>query len=362
MVLKRVLRNGQHVVFGRKRAKGGGVRVHEWKTLLLRMATGALPVPPVTCDYSLAAKPVLSLIYLNDQLGDCVIAAGYHLIGLLTGNTGVAFVATDAQIKAEYSVIGGYVDGVPSTDQGCNEQDAFARWKSNGFVNGNKVLGVIRLDATNKAQVMLAMYLFENLFFGVELPDAWINPFPSANGFTWDVAGAPVPDNGHAFLGVGYNKAGVWIDTWGMFGVMTWAAIAKYAATGDGRGELYVLLTDANIAKAQSKAPNGFDWPALVAYFNAMGGDVQAPPVDPTPAPDPSPAPTPSPTPDPSPAPTPVPTPAPTPAPAPVPTVVTLAQAQSWLIAGLSKAPAKMSRDTAVKEAVGALTRHWPKG
>ena len=34
-------------------------------------------------------------------------------------------------------------------------------------------------------------------YFVVELPAAWINPGPNGNGFVWDVAGSPNPQDGH---------------------------------------------------------------------------------------------------------------------------------------------------------------------
>src|SRR5208282_5056272 len=74
----------------------------------------ALPTPPATKDWSSAGQPALSNIYDNDTLGDCVIAGGYHVDAVWTGNAGQLFTATDQQIIADYSAIGGYVPGDPS--------------------------------------------------------------------------------------------------------------------------------------------------------------------------------------------------------------------------------------------------------
>ena len=103
----------------------------------------------------------------------------------------------------------------------------------------------------------------------MELPAKWIEPFPADPGFTWDVAGPAVPDNGHCFVGVGYDDEGVVVDSWGMLGHITWAAIAAYATTS-GSGELYAVLTPQVVAKATAKAPNGFDWAALQFDFAAF--------------------------------------------------------------------------------------------
>lgn len=275
--------HGRNVKFGRK-APTSRPRLH------LKNYLTALPAAPPSADYSAKATAVLADIYGNDNLGDCVIAGGYHIAGVETGNAGTAFHATSAQIVKDYSAIGGYVPGDPNTDNGCELPVALAYWQKHGFANKSKLLGWIAVDATNQQEVELACYLFENLYFGMSLPDHWVNPFPAGNGFTWDAAGAPDPQNGHCIMGYGYSSHGVLIDSWGLLGTLTWAAVKKYASPTAG-GELYALLTPDQLAKGQTKAPNGVDWSALIADFDAMGGTVPVPnppapvPVPPAPVP-----------------------------------------------------------------------------
>jgi hypothetical protein len=307
---------GHTVKMGRKRPIKGP-RLH-----LKNYLVQAVPPPPTLVDYSKQALSALGLVYLNDQLGDCVIAGGYHVVGVETGNAdgGKPFIATDAQITADYSAIGDYVPGDPSTDNGCDEQTALNYWTQTGFCNGTKLVGWLAVDATNQTEVMQACYLFENLYFGLELPDAWVNPFPSASGFLWD-DGTPDPNNGHCVMGVGYNSSGVQIDSWGLIGTLTWKAVAHLASQAGG-GELYVMLTPDQLAKGAAKAPNGMAWQDLLSDFQAMGGNV--------PNPKPAPSPSPQPPPSPSPAPAPSPSPAPTPS-----SSVTLDQAATWAVQGL---------------------------
>ena len=331
----------QNIVFGRKRPVPGGYCLK-----LRNYLQASLPTPPTSADYTGKAQSSLANIYGNDTLGDCVVAGGYHIVGVETGNAGNQFTATSAQIIKDYSAIGGYVPGNPNTDQGCDEKTALGYWTSHGFADGTKLLGWLAVDPTNKTEMMQALYLFENLYFGIELPDAWITPFPSANGFTWDVAGSPDPENGHCIIGAGYNSNGVTVDTWGMLGTLTWAAIQKYCVQSAG-GELYVMLTPDQLAKGATTAPNGVAWNQLITDFDSLGGNV---PVPTPPAPTP-PAPTP-------PAPTP---PAPTP-PAPV-TTVTLAQAQAWAISGLQKTRWSVIPRTQAETLVrNSLASNWPAG
>jgi len=282
--------HNRHVKLGRRRPVAPSPRMP-----LSRYLRAALPTPPASCDFTAKARSVLAMVYLNDQLGDCVIAGGYHIVGVETGNaTGTPYVATDAVLKADYHAIGGYVDGDPSTDNGCDEDTAINYWTSHGFANGTKLLGSVSVDATNRQQVELAVWLSEELIVCMELPDAFVNPFPAGDGFVWDVAGAPVPDNGHSVAIAGYNAQGVIVITWGMIGIITWAALAKYAKPSAG-GSCNMVLSPDQVAKGQTKAPNGIAWHDIVVDCDDLGMHVPVPPSPAPPAPTPpSPAPTPT--------------------------------------------------------------------
>jgi len=271
--------SGHTLKMGRNRPVARGPRF-ALKNYLLRGA----PPPPATIEYTQKAAGALSEMYENDKLGDCVIAGMAHVVGVLTGNAGSKpFLYTDKQIISLYSAIGGYVPGEPSTDQGCDEVTALNYWENNGAMpphsnssaDLHKIVGWMTVDSTNREECQMAMWLFENLYFGLELPDAYVNPFPSASGFTWDVAGNPDPNNGHCVVGVGYTANGITIDTWGMTGTMTYAAVAKYPNPA-ANGELYTVISMDAISKANEKAPNGFDWSQLIADFDSMGGNVSA--------------------------------------------------------------------------------------
>ena len=296
---------GRHVKFGRKPPRANALHAR------FARYSANLPVAPAKVDYRPLASSVLADVLGNDNEGDCVIAGGYHWLSIITGGAGKLFKPSLAQINGDYHDIGGYVVGDPSTDNGCDLQTAMNYWTTKGFRNGTKLQGWLSVDATKIAQVKQALWLFEGSYIGLGLPDAWIDPFPSSNGFVWDV-GTPNSANGHCFLGCGYDDTGLIIDTWGLFGTLTWAAVQQLCASRNG-GEIYLLLTADAIAKATAKAPNGFDWATLIADFNAFGGHLPIP----------------------APAPTPPPAPVPVPVPAPH-APVTLAQAQAWAVAGLA--------------------------
>lgn len=289
--------DGKTVKFGRKRPLPR-------LTLSLKKYLLGIPSSPSTIEYSDEAVAALSQMYMNDTLGDCVIACCEHVDGVWTGNAsnGSPVIYTDTQTEQFYGACG-YVPGNSSTDQGCDIQTTFSWWQQNGIPGGdatNKPVGWLAVDPTNQAEIQAALYVFENLVFGMELPDAWITPFPSASGFVWDVAGPADPNNGHCVAGIGYNSQGVQISTWGMIGTITWAAIAQYCSASV-QGELYTLLDQDQLNVATQLAPQaegGLNWSQLVADFNSMGGNVPVPAPNPTPVPPP---PTPAPPPPPVP-------------------------------------------------------------
>jgi hypothetical protein len=299
----------KHVKLGRRPAVARGPRLRLSSYLLK-----ALPPVPASFDYSPAAARSLSNVYLNDQLGCCVVSCGAHLEGVLSANAGnPELVYSDDQIVHQYSAIGGYVQGDPSTDQGCNEQDALNYWRQHGFAGGTPFSGSLAVNPKDPVEYAAALYLFENLVYGIGLPNQWLeNPAP---GFVWDAA-PPNARNGHCILAVGREPGRVKVATWGFTG---WLTDAAHAADVD---ELYVVLSPDQIGRALKKAPSGLNWTQLVSDFDSMGGHVPVPVPDPVPVPPPTPGPTP-------PGPEPAPTPPPPPAPPPVTAGPTLGQVEA---------------------------------
>jgi hypothetical protein len=248
------------VPFGRKKP------TKEKLALVPKLAKyGLSTMPPTSVDYSLDALPCLSAVLGNDRYGDCTCAGAMHELGLWTGNAGALFSATTDQTLALYSAVTGFNPADPSTDQGADETQVLDYLVKTGFPDGSKLTGYVAIDPKNQGEVMQAIDLFETVYFGVGLPDAWISPFPRSDGFIWDVA-TPDDSNGHCFIATGYNATGVQIDTWGLLGTVTWAAMAGVDM------QLYALLSPDIIAAATQKAPAGLDFETLQADLAALNG------------------------------------------------------------------------------------------
>lgn len=227
-----------------------------------------LPAPPPTADFTGPAKKVLSDIMGNDRLGDCVIAGGYHVKGLITANAGAEFHATSQQVVHDYSAIGGY-NGTRATDRGCDEQKALDYWLRHGWADGSKIVGWLKVNPHDLNLCRTACWLFEHLYYGSAMPNAWTPP--QRPGFVWDI-GRANNQNGHCFMSPGYTADGFIIETWGIAGTLTDRAMQQNIQ------ELYVMLDESMVSKINNKAPNAMDWGALVAAWNSMGGSVAPPP------------------------------------------------------------------------------------
>lgn len=228
---------------------------------LLRTAT---PPPPAIEDWSQKALTGLEMVLANDTLGCCTSSGAGHIEDVFYGNTGVGKMASEADAIAFYSKSTGYIPGDPSTDQGGDETVVLSVWRDKGYFSdgSGKISGYVSVNATDVVEVQTAIWLFGNVYFGVELADAWVNPMPQSGGFVWGVAGPPNPNNGHCFVGTGYSQHSVHINSWGMFGNMPWDAVAKYAVPAAG-GALYTVLSSDWISAATSKSPSGFAFEEL---------------------------------------------------------------------------------------------------
>ena len=261
---------GLHVKLGRNRPSPETIarpHLHLRKYMMLQ----AMPAVPATTGARYEkTMDVVGRIYGNDRYGCCTKAGQAHLIGFFTGIANPpATVFTDQQVIDDYLRLTG------GQDTGLDEVTVLEDWRDNKTAPlgiQHNIDGFASVDASNVNSVKFAIDAFPNAYLGLELPNAYVSPFPSASGFTWDVAGDPNPDNGHAIIASDYSEQGIIVWTWGMWGTMTWEAVGKYLTAAAG-GAFYVLLTEEAVSKAEQKTVSGFDFTQLktdmAQYYNA---------------------------------------------------------------------------------------------
>jgi hypothetical protein len=112
-------------------------------------------------------------MYLNDQLGDCVVASKEHVTRLWvsegTGSDTVTF--GDPTTVKNYELLGNYNPNDPSSDQGCDMLTAAHLWLTKGIADDNgkrhKPGIALQLQAGNWEQLLYAAYLFDGVELGI---------------------------------------------------------------------------------------------------------------------------------------------------------------------------------------------------
>ncbi len=237
-----------------------------------------LPNPPTSTNYygsmDAVGKSFMSNVLGNDVSGCCTCAAAYHLNGGMLDLAGRPILFTAQNCIDIYKQLSGWngIEDDPS-DTGLDEHAVLRYWQASGIPDASGAVHKITGDmGVSAANAKVACWLFD-LYIAMSLPDAWVDPMPDADGFTWDVAGNGNPENGHAFMSFDFDATGLKIDTWGLLGTMTWAAVNKYITTKQG-GALYAILTSDSINAASLLSPSGFNFAQLKADLQpgALGG------------------------------------------------------------------------------------------
>src|ERR1051325_2327637 len=178
------------------------------------VVTEPAPEPPAEASWIMKVPPPWN-VFLNDQLGCCVISAMGHMVQQMTYFAGKPFIPSNADILAAYEHVGGYVPGDPATDNGCFMLDALKYWRHIGLA-GHKILAFVQLDPLNSHEMRQAIQLFGGYFGGFALPisvrnsDRWTvpdsGPYLSGSPGTW---------GGHAVSVLGSSPITDSCITWG---------------------------------------------------------------------------------------------------------------------------------------------------
>lgn len=186
------------------------------------LSRAGLPPVPLSQDIDRASAVQSWPVYLNDQLGDCTIAAVGHMYGAWTQYAGAGeALFSDNAIQETYSRVGGYVPGDPSTDNGCVMQDVLADQESVGIDDTSgkvhKVAGYAAFgnpaDETLLGQVL---DVFGTVYVGINCQASIQQEFADEQPWTW-TPGEPV-EGGHAIClqrRLGSGKAPLEYVTWG---------------------------------------------------------------------------------------------------------------------------------------------------
>ena len=240
------------------------------RTLRLAKYLKDLPPPPDSKDNTRGIADWGMM--LNDDLGDCTIAACAHAVQVWTANSGTEVTIPDADVLKYYEDWDGYVPSDPNTDQGGVEIDVLNLWRKNGF-SGHQLLAYVDPDPKDILHIKQSIVLFGGVYIGLALP------LSAQKQEVWDVqksnwlvrlfsSGSSSDENepgswgGHAVFVPAYNQTGPVCITWGQLKQMTWAFWLKYC------DEAHTLLSQ-DLVRAGSI---GFDADTLQADLRFVVG------------------------------------------------------------------------------------------
>jgi hypothetical protein len=230
---------------------------------------GPLPTPPPEISYVVKVPnwPVL----LNDQLGDCVIAAMGHMIQqwtyFATGGTGMQTM-TDDEALAAYEAIGGYDPADPNSDNGVCMLAALNYWRNTGIMAGgklHKIGGYVATDPQNLLQARQSIWMFGNQFTGVLLPSSVedANDWTVPDGGIYSPAGQPGGWGGHCVPTMAESPETLTCVTWGERLKMSHNFLFDYA------DEAYAILSP-DWLTAKGNSINGLNLAALQRDIAAL--------------------------------------------------------------------------------------------
>ena len=187
-------------------------------------------VPPAFVDHTPYGFTNWGMM-LNDQLGDCTIAACAHALQVFTGGK---LTEPDKTVLRYYEQWCGYNPMQPWTDQGGVELDVLNFWQKQTF-DGHVLQGFVQPQPQNWLHVAHSIAEFGGVYIGFQVPQSAMDQFSA--GQVWDV----VPDDGgivggHAVFCPAYHTLDPFVDkkttitciTWGQKQKMTMDFWLKY--------------------------------------------------------------------------------------------------------------------------------------
>jgi hypothetical protein len=241
---------------------------------MARYRTGiAVQVPPSIDWFSKVPQPCGMM--LNDSLGDCTCAAAGHMVQQWTQYAAQKETTVpDSSILAMYEQACRYVNGDPTTDNGGDMRTVLNYFRQTGVLDAagtaHKIMAYISVNPMNPQEVKEAIYLFGNLYAGVNLPNTVQNEenvnscWSLSPNWKTDPNAAPGSMGGHCIPLVGYTPKAYPFISWSGIYYMTPNFLRIYC------DELYAVVSMDWIEAATKLSPSLFDLAQLEADLQVV--------------------------------------------------------------------------------------------
>lgn len=193
---------------------------YDRRTLRLRNVLRELPPPPDAYDVD-AGLPVTMTddrVFVNDQLGDCVIAARAHMTMRFEDFEQKSLVnISDDEVKTEYFYETGGIDS------GLVMLNSLNFWRKTGWKAAGQSYTIYaygNADPRDHTSLMQIISLLRGAYIGIYVPQSALDQFNAGQPWTY-VPGSPIR-GGHCIYLKGYSPFGPECVTWGKPQKMDW--------------------------------------------------------------------------------------------------------------------------------------------
>jgi hypothetical protein len=206
---------------------------------------------------------------LNDQLGDCGIAAMDHWQMAARATSGQSFASWGNTVSLSlYEQLGGYVADNPATDNGTVLQDNLALWQKEGVPTGSgtdKILayGALRPGSWDRSMRVKTMQTFGPGYTGINCPETAESQFPGP----WTLVPGAAIAGGHCTVTAAEYAATNEIReiSWGASVPTNEAFLMAYTE------EYWVIISDDTLENAKAN-PYGVDLQGMNEALASLTG------------------------------------------------------------------------------------------
>jgi hypothetical protein len=238
----------------------------------------------------------------NDKYGDCWPVSAAEGIRMLTAGQGKEANFTTQTVLQLYSDVTGFNANDPSSDQGTDVHQGFQFWQNTGITDADggvhKVIDYVGLTPGDWNEMLVALSIFDVVYWGFQVPDYAQDQFTAGQPFTLlpgrhqiegghavAICDAQSATLAHAFCWGG--KAGITAPFYSSMSLVAVVAITPDMFTdgktldGIDQAKLLADLPEFNTGTVSAKAPKKRSYGALnphSAEFEAVVADAE--PVD----------------------------------------------------------------------------------
>ncbi len=239
---------------------GKKIKKTDPRTLQFSRYMAKLPLPPPPGEVSWIMKVPKWPMHLNDELGDCTVAAAAHMIEQWSFYAqGSEILVPDPAVLQAYMDVSGYIPGHPETDNGAFMLDVLNYWRKTG-IGGHRITAFVEVNPQSDEEIQWAIQLFGNVYTGIAMPRSAMgqNSWTVADGGIYTEDGKPWSWGGHCVGTMAGSPITRSVVSWGDRYKMSQNFWRDYV------DEAYAVVGPEWINRSNGQSPSGFNMNMLL--------------------------------------------------------------------------------------------------